>query len=138
MKHKLGFKRLGRNYAHRQSLHRNMVMALIKYERIKTTITKAKEIRKTAEKLITRAKVDSVHNRRMAAKTLYSKNMVAKLFTDVAPRFNERAGGYTRILKIGQRPADATEMVFLELVDREDRIKKRRKKAENQQMPKIG
>lgn len=138
MKHKLGFKRLGRKYSHRLSLHRNMVTALIKYERIKTTITKAKEIRKTAEKLITRAKVDSVHNRRIAAKTLFEKGMVAKLFTEIAPRFTERAGGYTRILKIGQRPTDATEMVFLELVEREERIKKRRKKAEAPQMPKMG
>lgn len=138
MRHKTGFKSLGRKYSHRLALHRNMVTALIKYERIKTTITKAKEIRKTAEKLITRAKIDSVHNRRIVAKTLYSKGMVAKLFTDVAPRFSERAGGYTRILKIGQRTSDASEMVFLELVEREDRIKKRRKKPENPQMPQMG
>ena len=97
-----------------------MVTSLIKYERIETTKAKAKEIRRTAEKLVTRAKVDSVHNRRIAAKTIYEKDMVNKLFTVVGPRFTERPGGYTRMLKLGRRTGDAAEMVILEFLKDEE------------------
>jgi large subunit ribosomal protein L17 len=103
--------------AHRKALHRNMVTSLFRYERIKTTKAKALEIRRSAEKLITRAKVDSVHNRRIVSSRLFDEGIVAKLFTDIAQRMKDRPGGYTRILKIGERYGDASEVVILELVD---------------------
>ena len=106
-----------RRSAHRKALHRNMVTSLFRYERIRTTKAKALEIRRTAEKLITRAKVDSVHNRRIVSGRLYDEGMVAKLFTNIAQRMKERPGGYTRIIKLGERPGDASEIVILELVD---------------------
>jgi large subunit ribosomal protein L17 len=103
--------------AHRKAMIRNMITSLFKYERIKTTKTKALEVRRFAEKLITRAKVDSVHNRRIASARLFDEGIVAKLFTDIGPRMKDRAGGYTRILKLGPRGGDAAEMVIFELVD---------------------
>jgi len=96
-----------------------MVTSLFRHERIRTTKAKAQAIRRTAEKMITRAKVDSVHNRRIVAKDLQDKAVLAKLFVDIAPRFVERPGGYTRILKLRQRSGDAAEMVLLELVGEE-------------------
>jgi large subunit ribosomal protein L17 len=94
-----------------------MVTSLFRHERIRTTKAKALEIRRSAEKLITRAKVDSVHNRRIVSSRLFDEGMVAKLFTDIGPRMKDRPGGYTRILKFGERAGDAAEMVILELVD---------------------
>jgi large subunit ribosomal protein L17 len=94
-----------------------MVTSLFRYERIRTTKAKALEIRRSAEKLITRAKVDSVHNRRIVSGRLFDEGIVAKLFTNIAVRMKERAGGYTRILKLGERFGDAAEIVILELVD---------------------
>ena len=117
MKHKRGFNPLERMASHRKALHRNMVTSLFRYERIRTTKTKALAIRRSAEKLITRAKVDSVHNRRIVSSRLYDEGIVAKLFTNIAVRMKERPGGYTRILKLGERPGDAAEIVILELVD---------------------
>ncbi|MDR1211476.1 MAG: 50S ribosomal protein L17 [Spirochaetaceae bacterium] len=117
MKHRRGFNPLERMAAHRKALHRNMVTSLFRYERIQTTKAKALEIRRSAERLITRAKVDSVHNRRIVSSRLYDEGMVAKLFTDIGPRMKKRAGGYTRIIKLGERYGDAAEMVLLELVD---------------------
>jgi large subunit ribosomal protein L17 len=105
-----------------------MATSLFRYERIKTTSAKAKEARRLAEKLITRAKVDSVHNRRIAGRTIVDARILAKLFTELGPRYTERAGGYTRILKLGKRFGDASEMVILELVDRKEREHKRKKK----------
>jgi large subunit ribosomal protein L17 len=94
-----------------------MVTSLFRYERIKTTKPKALEIRRSAEKLITRAKVDSVHNRRIVSSRLYDEGVVAKLFNNIALRMKERPGGYTRIIKLGERYGDAAEVVILELVD---------------------
>jgi large subunit ribosomal protein L17 len=94
-----------------------MVTSLFRHERIRTTKAKALAVRRTAEKLITRAKVDSVHNRRIASARLYDEGIVAKLFTNIALRMKDRPGGYTRILKLGERPGDAAEVVILELVD---------------------
>ena len=135
MKHKRGFNPLQRKSAHRKALHRNMVTSLFKSERITTTKAKALEIRRSAEKLITRAKEDSVHNRRIASSRLYSEAIVAKLFTNIAPRMKERNGGYTRILKLGSRTGDAAELVILELVDYKldtgDDKKKAKKKTES-------
>lgn len=133
MKHKRGFNPLERMAAHRKALHRNMVTSLFRYERIRTTRAKALEIRRSAEKLITRAKIDSVHNRRIVSSRLFDEGIVAKLFTDIAPRMKERPGGYTRILKLGERAGDAAEIVILELVDykldTEDTTDKQAKKA---------
>jgi len=117
MKHRSGFNQLNRVPAHRKALIRNQMTVLFKCERIVTTHAKALETRRAAEKLITRAKVDSVHNRRIAAKKIQDEAVLAKLFTDIGPRFVNRAGGYTRILRIGDRANDAADMVILELVD---------------------
>ncbi len=128
MKHKIGFNRLSRKASHRKALIRNMVGSLFIYERIKTTKSKAKEVRKAAEKMITKAKIDSVHTRREIAKKLYKKSIISKLFTEIAPRFISRFGGYTRVIKLGQRHGDASEMVFLELVDRKEKEQKKQVK----------
>ena len=117
MKHKRGFNPLERMASHRIALHRNMVTSLFRYERIRTTKAKAMAIKRSAEKLITRAKVDSVHNRRIVSGRVFDEGIVAKLFTDIAPRMKERPGGYTRIIKLGERFGDAAEIVILELVD---------------------
>jgi large subunit ribosomal protein L17 len=94
-----------------------MVTSFFREERINTTRAKALAVRRSAEKLITRAKTDSVHNRRIVSSRLYDEGIAAKLFTVIAPRMKDRPGGYTRIIKLGQRPGDASEMVILELVD---------------------
>lgn len=124
MKHRIGFNRLSRSAAHRLSLHRNMATSLFRYERITTTKAKALAVRRTAEKMITRAKVDSVHNRRTIGKDIKDKEILAKLFTEIGPRNANRPGGYTRILKLGQRKGDAAEMVILELVEKKEAEKK--------------
>lgn len=116
MRHKIGFNRLGRRPAHRKALKRNMVTSLLLEERITTTQTKAQEVRRMAEKMVTRAREDSVHNRRMVARDVKNKKALAKLFTEIGPRFKSRPGGYTRILKLGPRSGDAAEMVLLEFV----------------------
>ncbi|GMO51290.1 MAG: 50S ribosomal protein L17 [Treponemataceae bacterium] len=126
MNHKSGFNPLSRTAAHQRAMSRNMVTSLLRYERITTTKAKAKEVRKAAEKIITRGKVDSVHNRRQAARFIWDKHILAKLFTDIGPRMKDRPGGYTRILKLGFRANDAADIVILELVDYEfkDKTKK--------------
>jgi len=144
MKHRRGFNPLERMSAHRKALHRNMVTSLFRYERIRTTKVKALAIRRSAEKLITRAKVDSVHNRRIVSGRLYDEGIVAKLFTDIALRMKERPGGYTRIIKLGERSGDAAEVVILELVDyklnadeaSDKKAKKDAKKAEKKEAKK--
>jgi large subunit ribosomal protein L17 len=128
MNHKSGINRLGRSSAHRKALLATITKSLFNYERVKTTLAKAKETKKLAEKLITRARTDSVHNRRIASRTLTDTRILNKLFTDIAPRYTERAGGYTRIVKLGKRFGDAAEMVVLELLDKKDRERKRKKK----------
>ena len=119
MKHRVGFNKLGLKESHRKALHRNMATSLFRYERITTTNSKALAVKRTVEKMITRAKIDSVHNRRLVARDIGDKEILAKLFTDIAPRNEKRPGGYTRILKLGARQGDAADMVILELVDRE-------------------
>jgi len=131
MKHRIGFNALSRNSAHRKALKRNMVTSLFRYERIETTKAKALEVRRMAEKMITRAKVDSVANRRQIATDITDEAVVAKLFTEIAPLFVERKGGYTRVLKTGNRLGDAAEMVILELVEKTAKSEKKvEKKAE--------
>lgn len=117
MNHRNGFNPLSRTTGHRRAMTRNMVTSLFRYERITTTEAKAKEVRKAAEKLITRAKVDSVHNRREAAKFIADEKILNKLFTEIGPRMKDRNGGYTRILKLGFRQGDAADTVIFELVD---------------------
>jgi len=119
--------------AHRKALHRSMVTSLFRHERIRTTKAKALEVRRTAEKMITRAKVDSVHNRRIISARLFDEGIVAKLFTTIAPRMKEREGGYTRILKLGERQGDAAPMVILELVDYKLDIEGTEKKAKKKE-----
>jgi large subunit ribosomal protein L17 len=117
MNHKNGFNPLSRTTAHRRAMSRNMVTSLFRFERITTTKSKALEVRKAAEKLITRAKVDSVHNRREVAKFIQDGKILNKLFTEIGPRMKDRNGGYTRVLKLGFRQGDAADVVILELVD---------------------
>ncbi len=124
MRHKVAGKRLGRSTGHRKALRRNLIKDLFRYERIRTTQAKAQAIRGDAERLITRAKkgnnlgnADAVHARRWAAARLNEPEIVKKLFEDIAPRYIDRPGGYTRIIKLGPRKGDAAEMVLLELVE---------------------
>ena len=117
MNHRNGFNPLSRTTAHRRAMSRNMVTSLLRYERITTTKSKALEVRRYAEKLITRAKEDTVHNRREVAKFISDEKILDKLFTNIAPRMQERNGGYTRVLKLGYRQGDAADVVILELVD---------------------
>ncbi len=127
MKHRVGFNKLSRKSSHRKALHRNMVTSLFKHERITTTKAKALEIRRTAEKMITRAKSDSVHNRRIINKDIKDGEVLNKLFTEIGPRNATRPGGYTRIYKLGFRKGDAAEMVILELVSEEESETKKKK-----------
>ena len=118
MRHRNSGRQLNRNSPHRGAMFRNMAESLFQHELIKTTLPKAKELRRVAEPLITLAKEDSVANRRLAASRLRTKAVVAKLFDELGPRYKERPGGYLRILKCGYRPGDAAPMAYVELVDR--------------------
>ena len=118
MCHRKSGRQLNRNSSHRKAMFRNMACSLIEHEVIRTTVPKAKELRRVAEPLITLAKSDSVANRRLAFSRMRSKSAVGKLFSEIAPRYQERPGGYTRILKCGFRAGDAAPMAFVELVDR--------------------
>ena len=118
MRHKLTGRQLGRNASHRKAMFRNMVISLVEHELIKTTLPKAKELRRFAEPLITLAKVDSVANRRLAFARLNNKEAVGKLFSQLGPRYNTRPGGYVRILKCGFRSGDKAPMAYVELVER--------------------
>jgi large subunit ribosomal protein L17 len=124
MRHKVAGKKLGRSTGHRKALRRNLIKDLCRHERIRTTLAKAQAIRGDAERLITRAKkgnslgdAQAVHARRWAAAQLNEPEIVKKLFDDIAPRYADRPGGYTRIIKLGPRNGDSAEMVFLELVE---------------------
>jgi large subunit ribosomal protein L17 len=119
MRHRHSGRQLNRNSSHRKAMFRNMTASLLEHEVIKTTLPKAKELRRVAEPLITLAKVDSVANRRLAFDRLRSKDAVGKLFGDLGPRFESRPGGYTRIMKCGYRTGDKAPMAYIELVDRE-------------------
>ena len=118
MRHARGYRRLNRTHEHRKALFANMAGSLIEHEQIKTTLPKAKELRRVAEPLITMAKDDSVAKRRLAFARLRSDAAVGKLFAELGPRYRERPGGYLRILKCGYRPSDRAPMAFVELVDR--------------------
>ena len=118
MRHRKAGRQLNRNSAHREAMFRNMTGSLIRHELIKTTVPKAKELRRVAEPLITLAKTDSIHHRRLAFARLRDKEIVGKLFSDLGPRYEARPGGYLRIVKCGFRAGDAAPMAYVELVDR--------------------
>ena len=118
MRHRHGLRKLNRTSSHRLAMLRNMSNSLFQHELIKTTLPKAKELRKVVEPLITLAKKDTVANRRLAFARLRDRDMVTKLFTELGPRYNTRPGGYTRILKFGFRQGDNAPMALVELVDR--------------------
>lgn len=117
MRHQRSGKKLGRDSAHRRALYSNLAGALIEHGRIKTTEAKAKAVKPVAEQMITLGRRGDLAARRQALAFLRSRDVVHKLFDDVGPRFKERPGGYSRIVRLGQRPGDAAEMVYLELVD---------------------
>lgn len=118
MRHRKSGRKFNRTSAHRQAMLRNMAVSLLEHEAIKTTLPKAKELRRVAEPLITLAKNDSVANRRLAFARTRSDAIVGKLFNDLGPRFKDRPGGYIRILKMGYRTGDNAPMAYVELVDR--------------------
>ena len=128
MRHRVSGKKLRRNTAHRRALLRNLVTSLLDKERVSTTVAKAKAARPLAEKMITLAKRDTLHARRQALRFIFKKEVVHKLFEELGPRFSERPGGYTRIVKIGPRSGDGAEMAMFELVGSE--MKKKAKKKE--------
>ena len=118
MRHRKSGRKFNRTSSHRKAMFKNMAASLVEHEVIKTTLAKAKELRGLVEPLITKSKVDTVANRRFVFDRLRSKEAVGKLFTDLGPRYNERPGGYVRVLKCGFRPGDNAPMAFVELVDR--------------------
>ena len=122
MRHGMANRKLGRTSAHRNALFRNQLTSLIDKERIITTLPKAKELRPQVERLVTLGKNDSVHNRRRAGRVVADDSLIAKLFDTLGPRFSERPGGYTRIIKLGTRRGDAAEMAILEVVGYEPKI----------------
>ncbi|MGC6481509.1 MAG: 50S ribosomal protein L17 [Porticoccaceae bacterium] len=119
MRHRYSGRKLNKTSSHKRAMFRNMTASLVEHELIKTTVPKAKELRRFAEPLITLAKDDSVANRRLVFDRLRNKEAVGKLFTDLGPRYQERPGGYLRILKCGMRTGDNAPMAYVELVDRE-------------------
>ncbi len=120
MRHRKSGRQLNRNSSHRKAMFKNMTASLIEHELIKTTLPKAKELRRVAEPLITMAKEDTVAKRRTAFARLRDKAAVGKLFSEIGPRYRQRPGGYLRILKCGYRPGDKAPMAYVELVDRPD------------------
>src|SRR5215216_5159598 len=122
MRHRNGLRKLNRTSAHRQAMLRNMCVSLLQHEAIKTTVPKAKELRRVVEPLITLAKEATLANKRLAFDRTRDRDVVAKLFGELGPRYNARPGGYTRILKMGFRIGDNAPMAFVELVDRPEPI----------------
>ncbi|HKT30181.1 50S ribosomal protein L17 [Dyella sp.] len=118
MRHQKSGRKFNRTSSHREAMFKNMAASLIKHELIRTTLPKAKELRRVAEPLITLAKSDSVANRRLAFARLRDKQAVGKLFVELGPRYRERPGGYLRVLKCGFRPGDNAPLAYVELVDR--------------------
>lgn len=117
MRHKHGYRKLGRDSAHRRAMLRNMATSLINHEKINTTLPKAKELRSVVEKLVTLGKKGGLHNQRQAASYLFDKSAVSKVFKDLGPRFKERPGGYLRILRRGVRFGDGAKLATIQFVD---------------------
>ena len=124
MRHRVGSRKLNRSTPHRLAMLANMVTSLLEHEAIRTTVPKAKEARKMAEKILTLGKRGGLSNLRLAARTIRNKPILTKVFGDFAQRYASRPGGYTRIIRLGHRPGDAAEMALLELVDRPAREEK--------------
>ena len=122
MRHQKSGRTLGRKSSHRKAMYRNMAASLIEHETIRTTVPKAKELRRVIEPLITLAKEDGVANRRLAFDRLRDKSSVGKLFNELGPRFKERPGGYLRILKAGHRAGDAAPMAIVQLLDQPEPV----------------
>jgi len=122
MRHRKSGRRLGRNSSHRKAMFRNMAASMLKHETIKTTLPKAKELRRVVEPLITLAKEDSVANRRLAFDRLRDKEIVGKLFSEIGPRFKERPGGYLRILKAAPRAGDAAPMAIVMMTEKAEEV----------------
>jgi large subunit ribosomal protein L17 len=118
MRHRKSGRQLNRNSSHRKAMFQNMACSLLRHEAIRTTLPKAKELRRVAEPFITMAKSDSVHHRRLAFNRLRDREVVTKLFNELGPRYRDRPGGYLRILKMGFRTGDKAPMAYVELVDR--------------------
>ena len=129
MRHRVKGKKLSRDSAQRKALLRSLVTSFLEKERIRTTLAKAKAAKPLAEKMITLGKKNSLHSRRLALRFLYKREVVKKLFDEIGPRFSERPGGYTRIIKIGPRAGDGAEMALLELVGTEFKKKEKKKTA---------
>lgn len=129
MRHGNSGRRLGRTTSHREAMFRNLVTSFLNHEKITTTDAKAKEIRSVAEKMITLGKRGDLHSLRQAASYIREKSVVTKLFTTIAPRYKDRAGGYTRIVKLGIRQGDAAPISVIELVEEQMKPKKVRQKA---------
>jgi len=127
MRHLVNSTRLGRNSAQRKALLRSLVTSFLEKERIQTTLAKAKATRPIAEKMITLSKKDTLHARRRALRLIYKRDVVKKMFEDLGPRFIERPGGYTRIIKLGPRQGDGAEMAILELIDSDFKKKTKKK-----------
>ena len=123
MRHKYSGRKLNRTSSHRTAMFKNMMTSLIEHEEIKTTLPKAKELRKFLERLITISKVDTVAKRRVVFSRIRSKDAVTKLFSELGPRFKNRPGGYLRILKCGFRPGDKAPMAIIQLVDKKEQVK---------------
>ncbi len=124
MRHKVHTFKIGRSGAHRKAMLANMVSSLIEHGQIRTTITKAKEARRVADKMVTLGKKGDLHRRRLAVSKLRDKTAVKKLFDEIAPQYTERNGGYTRIIKLSRRLGDAAEMCILQFVESDDAVKK--------------
>ncbi|ORJ63069.1 50S ribosomal protein L17 [Geothermobacter hydrogeniphilus] len=137
MRHRKAGRRLGRNSSHRKAMLRNMVTSLLQHEKITTTDARAKELRKLAEKMITLGKRGTLHARRQVLQVIQDKKVVAKLFEQIAPRYQERPGGYTRIIKLGHRSGDNASMSIIELVEEELTIKPKKKKAAKKAEPEV-
>jgi len=135
MRHLVKGRKLRRTTAHREALLRNLVTSFLEKERVKTTLAKAKEARPLAEKMITLAKKNTLHTKRQALRVLTKKAAAKKLFEEIAPRFSERPGGYTRIVKIGTRLGDGAQMAMFELVGSEYKKKEKKKKDKEGKKP---
>ena len=129
MRHLKAYRKLNRTSSHRSLMLRNLVTSLLEHERIETTVMKAKEARRVAERMITLGKKGTLHARRRAASVILKKSVVKKLFDEIAPRYEDRNGGYTRILRVGYRKGDGAPLAFLELVKEEVSGKKKSKKS---------
>ncbi len=120
MRHNVSGRKLGRTSAHRKAMFRNQLASLVMQGRIRTTLPKAKELRPLAERMVTQGKRDTLHARRLVNRWIPERELVKKLFEEIAPRFSDRSGGYTRIIKLGPRRGDGAEMALIEFVDHEE------------------